>query len=306
MEVEHPMSQISTHKITWNEFTAYCELLSVQLKEAGTKSIYAIPKNGMYVAHELLKYMPELLLIRSPFPCLPKDTVIIDDLIDSGRTLSQFPNHKKAVLVVKNNKMADVDYHVALQNNWIVFPWEEEDEAESLIVRQLEYIGEDPNREGLKDTPERVVRSWNELYAGYSADIDSVFKTFTEGTCDEMVLLKNIEFYSTCEHHILPFFGKIHIGYIPKGKVIGISKLARLTEIFARRLQIQERLVKQIADELVTHLSPEGVMVVCEAQHFCMTARGVQKQNSVMVTSAIRGVFKKDMKAREEFLALIK
>lgn len=174
----------------------------------------------------------------------------------------------------------------------------------------LECIGEDPSREGLLDTPKRVLKSYTKLYGGYQMNPSEILKTTFTETSDEMVLLKNIEFYSTCEHHMLPFFGKMHIAYIPglnegKCKVVGISKLARLAECFARRLQIQERLVNQIADALETHLGAAGVMVVAEAQHMCMTSRGVEKQNSIMTTSAIRGVFKKP-ETRGEFLTLIR
>jgi GTP cyclohydrolase I len=174
------------------------------------------------------------------------------------------------------------------------------------IKKIIKAIGDDPDREGLKDTPLRVVKSWGRLFGGYREKAEDVLQTvFVEGACDEMVLLKDIEFYSTCEHHMLPFFGKCSIGYIPSGRVVGISKLARLVEVFARRLQIQERLTTQIADALCTHLQPSGVMVVMEAQHFCMTARGVEKQDSIMVTSAIRGVFKLP-EVRQEFLRLTK
>jgi GTP cyclohydrolase I len=174
---------------------------------------------------------------------------------------------------------------------------------ESSIREILSYIGDDPNREGLKDTPRRIIKSWDKLFGGYKKSLQDVAQVFKDGACDEMVILKDIEFYSTCEHHFLPFFGKIHIAYIPDGKVIGISKLARITEIFARRLQIQERLVAQIADGIMELLSPKGVMVVCEAQHFCMTSRGVEKQNSIMVTSAIRGIFTEN-EVRQEALRL--
>lgn len=174
------------------------------------------------------------------------------------------------------------------------------------IKEILKYIGEDPEREGLKDTPKRIEKSWGKLFGGYKHKPEDVLSTvFKEGACDEMVILKDIEFYSTCEHHFLPFYGKIHIGYIPKEKVVGVSKLSRLVEVFARRLQIQERLTTQIADSLVKALGCEGVIVVAEAQHLCMTARGVEKQKALMITSAIRGIFKQP-EARNEFLQLIK
>lgn len=175
------------------------------------------------------------------------------------------------------------------------------------IVELLKYIGEDPEREGLIDTPKRILKSYDELYAGYKQNPKEILGTvFEDGACDEMVILKDIEFYSMCEHHQLPFFGKISIGYIPNGKVVGVSKLARLVEVFARRMQIQERLTSQIADTLNEVLEPKGVMVICEAQHLCMVSRGVKKQNSKMITSAIRGVFKEKQEARNEFLQLIR
>lgn len=170
----------------------------------------------------------------------------------------------------------------------------------------LEFIGDDPEREGLKDTPARIVRSWEKLFGGYKQNPADVLKAnFQEGACHEMVILRDIEFYSTCEHHFLPFHGVVHVGYVPRKKVVGISKLARLVEVFARRLQIQEKMVAQIADSIMKVLNAKGVCVIAEAQHFCMTSRGVEKQKSKMVTSAIRGVFEKP-EVRNEFLQLIK
>lgn len=174
-------------------------------------------------------------------------------------------------------------------------------------IKQLfHFLGEDPEREGLKETPDRMIKSWEELFSGYKITPDSVLKVFEDGACDEMVVLKHIEFYSTCEHHFLPFFGKVSIGYIPHRRVIGVSKLARLVEIFARRLQIQERMTAQIADSIMSSLEPKGIMVICEAQHLCMTARGVQKQESQMVTSALRGIFLTNPQCKQEFLSFIR
>ncbi|MDR0734392.1 MAG: GTP cyclohydrolase I FolE [Elusimicrobiota bacterium] len=172
------------------------------------------------------------------------------------------------------------------------------------IKEMLAYIGDNPVREGLRETPRRVIKSWDKLFGGYKQKPESVLKTFTEGSCDEMVILKDIEFYSTCEHHLLPFFGTISIGYLPDKKVIGISKLARLVEIYSRRLQIQEKLVAEIADSLMRHLKPLGVMVVCKAKHMCICARGVEKHKADMITSALRGVFKKN-EVRQEFLQFV-
>lgn len=169
----------------------------------------------------------------------------------------------------------------------------------------LEYIGEDPTREGLLETPKRMRRAWDEIFSGYKTDPKDLVKCFTKGTCEEMVILKNAEFYSTCEHHFFPFFGHCSIGYIPDGKVIGVSKLARILDCFSKRMQIQERMTSQIADFLVEELQPKGVFVLCEGVHFCMTSRGVRKQDASMVTSAIRGIFKDSATTRNEFLHLI-
>jgi len=176
------------------------------------------------------------------------------------------------------------------------------------FVRGILYaIGEEPTREGLRDTPRRVVKSWSELYAGYKQKPAEILSTvFEDGACDEVVLLKNISFSSMCEHHMLPFLGTAHIAYLPKGKVVGLSKLARLTECFAKRLQIQEKMTSQIANAIEEHLKPLGTAVIIEAHHQCMSCRGVNKQGTMMVTSAMRGVFREDSSARNEVLALIK
>ena len=171
----------------------------------------------------------------------------------------------------------------------------------------LKYIGEDPTREGLIDTPKRVEKSFEFLTRGYNMDVKTVINNaIFEEDCDDMVIVRDIEFYSLCEHHMLPFFGKCHIGYIPNGKVLGVSKLARLVDMFARRLQLQERLTKEVAHSIVEAISPEGVGVVMEGQHLCMLMRGVQKQNSKMVTSAMLGSFREEEATRLEFLNLIK
>lgn len=177
---------------------------------------------------------------------------------------------------------------------------------ENSIKEIIKYIGEDGNREGLLETPSRVVKSWGKLYGGYLKDPKDLLKTFDRECYSNLILLKNIEFYSTCEHHMLPFFGKAHIAYIPKDKVIGVSKLARLLEIYSRRLQIQERIGNQVTSFLTKELDALGAGCILEAQHFCMTSRGVEKQNSIMVTSSLEGLFMEDIKVREEFLNLIK
>lgn len=180
-------------------------------------------------------------------------------------------------------------------------------EFEALISTMLERLGEDPNREGLLRTPLRVAKAMDFLTSGYATSLDDVINNaLFEDPCEEMVIVKDIEFYSLCEHHMLPFFGKAHIGYIPNGKIIGLSKLARVTDVFARRLQVQERLTNQIADALIDVLEPLGVAVVTEASHFCMMMRGVQKQSSSTIASAMRGNFRRDARTRQEFMDLIR
>lgn len=180
------------------------------------------------------------------------------------------------------------------------------DAIKRIVGELLRELGEDPAREGLVHTPERVARAWEFLTKGYAESPEeivnrAIFKTET----NHMVIVRDIEIFSLCEHHLLPFFGRCHIGYIPRGQVIGVSKLARIAEIYARRLQIQERLTHQIARLVMDHLKPEGVGVVVEARHLCMMMRGVEKQNSVMVTSAMLGSFHNSPATRTEFLSLI-
>ncbi len=174
------------------------------------------------------------------------------------------------------------------------------------IRKILEELGENPDREGLQKTPERLEKALKYLTQGYTQDIDEIIggALFKEDY-NELVLVKNIEIYSLCEHHLLPFVGRAHIGYIPDEKVIGLSKIARVADMFAKRLQVQERLTTQIVDALAEKLKPKGVAAVIEAEHYCMMMRGVEKQNSKMVTSAMRGVFLKDIRSREEFLKLV-
>src|SRR6187399_1900514 len=177
---------------------------------------------------------------------------------------------------------------------------------QDIIRTLLAEIGEDPSREGLLDTPRRVEKSLRFLTSGYDADLDTVINgaLFTV-EYNEMVIVRDIDFYSLCEHHLLPFFGKCHIAYIPDGKVIGLSKIPRLVDVFARRLQVQERLTSQIAETIRARVKPLGVAVVMEATHLCMAMRGVEKQNSVTTTSAMLGVFREDARTRHEFLELI-
>jgi GTP cyclohydrolase I len=184
-------------------------------------------------------------------------------------------------------------------------PTPEDDEFERLVRRELELLGEDPDREGLRRTPRRVARSLTWLTKGYETDVrDVVGDALYEDPHDNMIMVRDIELYSMCEHHLIPFYGRAHVAYIPDGRIVGLSKLPRVVDVFARRLQVQERLTEQIAQALTDILEPKGVGVVVEAYHLCMMMRGVQKQNSKTITSALRGAFRDDAKTRDEFLRL--
>ncbi|MFZ9994497.1 MAG: GTP cyclohydrolase I FolE [Steroidobacteraceae bacterium] len=182
-----------------------------------------------------------------------------------------------------------------------------EDRDLQMVRDLLAYIGEDPAREGLLETPSRFLKAWREYTRGYLEKPEEILKAFEDGAerVDEMVIVRDIPVYSLCEHHLAPFFGKAYVGYIPDQKILGLSKISRLVEVFARRLQVQERLTNQIADALHTHLQPLGVAVVIECRHMCMESRGVRHTGTATVTSALRGSIKNDPDSRREFLSLI-
>ena len=184
------------------------------------------------------------------------------------------------------------------QNNNTIF--------ENAVKSMMLHVGENPSREGLEKTPQRVRKAYEFMYGGYKEDPNKILKSalFTSSN-DEMVLLKDIEFYSTCEHHLLPIIGRVHVAYIPDGKVVGLSKIPRVVNVFARRMQIQEQLTEQIADAINATIKPKGVAVVVQARHMCMEMRGVEKINSTTTSSALRGLFKKDERTRSEFFSLI-
>ncbi len=180
------------------------------------------------------------------------------------------------------------------------------EEFESAVETMIAHIGEDPTREGLEKTPKRVRKAYEFIYGGYKQNPKEILqKALFTSSNDEMVLIKDIEFYSTCEHHLLPIIGRVHVAYIPDGKVVGLSKIPRVVDVFARRMQIQEQLTEQIADAIMDTIAPKGVAVVIAARHMCMEMRGVEKINSITTSSALRGLFKKDEKTRSEFFSLI-
>ena len=182
-----------------------------------------------------------------------------------------------------------------------------QDKVEAVYREMLAFVGEDPNREGLLQTPHRVVESLKFLTRGYDQNVEALLNgAIFHEDYDDMVIVKDIEFYSLCEHHMLPFYGKVHVAYIPNGKIVGLSKIPRLVDMFARRLQVQERLTTQIAEALENALEPKGVAVVVEGAHLCMQMRGVQKQGASMVTSHVMGAFRTDRATRQEFMSLVK
>ena len=303
----------------WQEVYLRAEEIAQEILEnyeEGPLMIYGIPRGGIPVAQAVYQKIQNIKFLGVEWKQTLKNmavlmttdassaTIFVDDIIDSGATkakyLSEY-NAKSFYALV--NKLKD-----NLENEWFVFPWEtmvNEEGPEQNIKRILQYLGEDVNREGLKETPERVIKSWETLYSGYRQKPGDIFKTFDSGNYDQMVILKDIEFYSMCEHHMLPFFGKVHIGYIPEDKVVGASKMARLVEVFARRLQIQERMSQQITEAMLKYLCPEGCGCVIQAQHLCMTARGVEKQSSVFITSSVQGSFLEDS-VKEEFVNAVR
>jgi GTP cyclohydrolase I len=271
--------------------------------------VYAIPRGGIPAAYLLTKYRPVRLVDN------PADAdIFVDDIIDSGATATRYtngyPDTPFFALVDKSNE----DFHAAAdigRKTWVVFPWEKtvsdsDESATDNIKRILQYIGEDPGREGLLETPKRVVKAWNHWASGYEVDIGALLKVFEDGgeNYDEMVIVKDIPIYSKCEHHLADIFGTATIAYIPNGRIVGLSKLSRVADAYARRLQVQERLTSQIADALDLHLEPKGVGVIIRARHMCMESRGVNQQGHHTITSALRGVIKTDPTVRAEFMAL--
>lgn len=262
---------------------------------SGSVNVYPVPRGGVPVALALAGTMP-MCIVDDP----ERADIIVDDLIDSGETLKRYQGKPFFALIDKRQP--------EWFGQWIVWPWEQGSagDVEDNVRRLIQFVGDDPAREGLLETPKRVAKAWSEWCKGYDEDAGEVLKVFEDGAegCDEMVVVKDIPFYSKCEHHMADIFGTATIGYIPDGKIVGLSKLSRLLDVYARRLQVQERLTGQVADALMQHLSPLGAGVVIKARHMCMESRGVHKQGHYTLTSALRGAMKIQPSARAEFLAL--
>lgn len=265
--------------------------------------LYGIPRGGVPAAFAVKAALAGRCVI-SDDPQYAH--LFIDDIIDTGHTAKKYADEYGTQTFALFERGENVQ-----EGEWLVFPWEAADEspdndasATDNVVRLLQYIGEDPMRGGLKETPKRVVKAWDEWCSGYGKNPAEILKVFEDGAegSDEMVTVRSIPFYSHCEHHMAPFFGTVTVAYIPDGKIVGLSKIPRLVDVFAKRLQVQERLTNQIADAMQEHLKPKGVGVTVTARHLCMESRGIARQGSETVTTAVRGAMKTDVSARAEFL----
>lgn len=261
-------------------------------------SVYGIPRGGCVPA-AILAGLWGTALLDAPEP----DCLIVDDLVDSGATRERYLGHGASF---------DALLHKAAGDGWIVFPWELADETAGptdAVIRLLQYIGEDPARDGLLRTPQRVVAALGELTEGYRVDPAELLAVQfeQEDAYSGIVALRGIPFASLCEHHMLPFTGTADLAYVPgeSGRIVGLSKLARLVDVYARRLQVQERMTVQIVEALVTHLAPKAAACIVRADHACMAIRGVQKACGGMVTSELRGAFYDDARARAELMQLL-
>lgn len=297
--------------LSWSDIETAAQRIAEDASP-GVERVFGIPQGGYPVAVLVAGYLGVPVLLRDPLG--GKDsgqqsiagTLVVDDLADTGRT---------ALRYIEAGMMVDACYRKAhtppgiaagapICDGWAVFPWERATGPEDAVTRLIEHVGEDPGREGLVKTPARVVKAYAEMTEGYGVDIAALLATTFDEHSDEMVVLSGIEFTSLCEHHLLPFRGVATVGYIPQGRVVGLSKMARLVDAYARRFQVQERMTGQIADAMQEHLAPLGVGVVIHAHHSCMSVRGVRKAGATMTTSAMYGAMKHSDAARAEFLRL--
>lgn len=293
---------MSYHYLRLNDVLSACERIVEQWDSKSITGVYGVRQGG---------YTPSLIIAQlMDVKCLDEledGCLVVDDLVDSGRTLQTFYDAGYAcdAMYRKPHSSSHLAPSAIELDAWLVFPWERDNGAPNDgIVRLLEYIGEDPTREGLLDTPKRVLKAFKEMTEGYDLEAGDILgTTFDVGEVDEMVIVKNIEFVSLCEHHLLPFTGIATVAYVPKDRVVGLSKIARLVDMYARRLQVQERLTSQITAAMDEVLEPLGSACIIEAAHSCMGCRGVRKPSARMVTSSLTGVFR-NHEVRAELLSL--
>lgn len=287
-------------KISYQKLQEDVTALAQDINETGKdySNIFAIPRGGVPIAC-LLSEILKIPIIDEVTP----STLVVDDLIDSGKTLDPYVQNFDTAVVYRKPHSPGTTYAIEEIDDWIEFPYEstEKDEIDT-VTRLLELLGENPNREGLQETPKRVIKFYKEFL-----DVPKFnFTVFDSEQYDEMIVQKDIPFFSICEHHLAPFFGKATVSYIPNGKIVGLSKLARTVDHFSRRFQNQERITTQIADKLQEELDPLGVAVVLEARHFCMEMRGIKTHDVATTTSKLLGVFKDKPEVRSEFMSIMK
>src|SRR6202044_3160860 len=288
-------------KITWERFRRDCQLLADRFRRSRMLDVYGIPTGGCFVAQQICQERDYFRQVEEP----TKGCLVVDDLVDSGKTLERFAGYDKAVLYQKPCSPVGTP-HVSTIDGWIKFPWEADHGPEDAVVRLLQYIGEDPRRDGLKDTPARVLKALREMTEGLREDPATILERRFKLEHDEMVILRDIPFNSICEHHLLNFTGTAAVAYVPNGgEVVGLSKLARLVLCYAKRPQVQERLAGQVVDGVMVHLKPLGAACIIKAEHSCLACRGAKLPGAQFVTSALRGVLKTDVSARAELMALI-
>lgn len=289
--------------VSWPEVHKAAGRIAEAWRGCDLEGVWGVPMGGIPVAALVARLMGvEHLLI--PPTTREQRVLVVDDLVDSGATLQPFVDRDfptDALFRKPHSSLADT---AEVVDGWVVFPWEREQGPESAVVRLIEHIGEDPTREGLVKTPARVIKALTEMTSGYALDPAEVLGTVFNETSDEMVVLHGITFASMCEHHMLPFTGTATVGYVPDGKVVGLSKMARLVHMYARRMQVQERMTSQIASAMWDNLRPLGVGVVIHGHHQCMSVRGVKEPGGIMTTSALLGIMKHSDATRHEFLRL--
>lgn len=298
-----------TRNLTWAHVDHAAAALVNRWGPRGISAVYGVPMGGLPVAAIVAKALHAEHILA--LPDLPmRNVLVVDDLVDTGTTLQRYADdgYHTDALFRKPWSPADLAIDAIEADAWLRFPWESTEGPEANVTRLLQFIGEDPTREGLLDTPRRVLKAWREMTSGTNEDPAAALgTTFDADGFDEMVIVRDLPFSSLCEHHVLPFTGTATLAYIPQpgGRIVGLSKLPRLVSVYARRLQVQERMTRQIADTMNEVLRPVGVGVIIRGHHTCMSNRGIRSTGE-MVTSVLLGLLKEDPRARAEFMALAK